>query len=312
MNTTPTLIDRLACYRSTLDAAIAARTQPLDLTPHLEIRTFEGGAFNPVDGRRRPRRGSMVVMGAAAAVAVGGLTVITFNRAKNDSTPADPATTAGAPSSEVTVDTAPTTATTVGGDNAVRPCDASVGDPLVTVDTLYLGGPANDQNLARPGAIFALPAGTPAVDVAMRAVGRAVIGYDCNITATAAADGNVVVSVAPPASSTPVALNLRIAEVDDVVAVTAITGATEFETSVANGPPTLTFREELPAGTARVQVRFKKGDDVWELTADPTPNMPIDLIVPAGETDRFPDQPVDWVLFTAFDDRDRLLDAGGE
>ena len=309
MNATPTLTPRLAGYRSTLDAAIEARTRPLDLMSRSEFRTLEGAAFEPSDDRRRPHRGSMVVIGAAAAVAVGGLTVITFNRPDGDAIPAGPATSEGAPPPEATVDTTPT-ATAFGG-GASRPCEAAVGDTLVPAGTLYLGGPATDQNLARPGAIFALPVGTPAVDVAVRAVGLAIIGYDCNITASTATEGVVLVSIDPPASSTLVSLNLRITEVD-AVAVTAITGLTGFGTDVVDGRATLTFREALPAGTARVQVRFKKGDDVWELTADPTPNDPIALDVPAGETDRFPDQPVDWVLFTAFDNRDLLLDAGGE
>jgi hypothetical protein len=310
MNATPILTDRLASYRSTLDAAIEARTQPLDLTSGVEFPSLEGGVFDSDDDRRRPHRGSMVVIGAAAAVAIGGLTVITFNRPERDSIPAGPATTEGAPSPGVTIGTTP--ATTALGGGASRPCDAAVGDPLVPADTLYLGGPASDQNLARPGAIFALPDGTPAVDVAVRAVGLAVIGYDCNVSAFVATEGVVLVGIDPPASSTSVSLNLRIAEMDDAIAVTAITGSTGFETNIVDGGATLTFREALPAGTARVQVRFKKGDDVWELTADPTPNVPIALDVPAGETDRFPDQPVDWVLFTALDDRDLLLDAGGE
>lgn len=310
MNATPTLTDRLARYRPTLDAAIEARTRTLDLTPRSEPRTLEEAAFDPVDGPHRRHRGSMVVIGAAAAVAVGGLTVITFNRPESDGTPAGPATAEGAPPPEATVDTVPTATTPANG--ASRPCDASVGDPPVPAGTLYLGAPANDQNLARPGAIFALPEGTPAVDVAARAVGLAVIGYDCNVTATAAGKGNVLVSIDPPASSTFVSLMVRLAEIDDAVAVTAIAGSTRFETDVVEGRATLTFRQPFPAGTAHVQVRFKKGDDVWELTADPSPNLPIELQVPAGETDRFPDEPVDWVLFTALDNSDLLLDAGGE
>lgn len=228
MNATPTVTDRLARYRPTLDAAIETQIRTLDLTPRSELRTLEEAAFDPIDGPHRRHRGSMVVIGAAAAVAVGGLTVITFNRPESDGTPAGPATTEGAPPPEATVDTVPTATTLANG--AARPCDASVGDPLVPAGTLYLGAPANDQNLARPGAIFALPEGTPVVDVAARAVGLAVIGYHCNVTATAAGEGNVLVSIDPPASSTIVSLMVRLAEIDDAVAVTAVAGSTRFET----------------------------------------------------------------------------------
>lgn len=67
----------------------------------------------------------------------------------------------------------------------------------------------------------------------------------------------------------------------------------------------------VPATATRVQVRFKKGDDVWELTADPTMGTAIPLAVPNGETDHFPDQTIDWVLFTAIDANEHVLDAGG-
>ena len=60
-----------------------------------------------------------------------------------------------------------------------------------------------------------------------------------------------------------------------------------------------------------MQVRFKKGDDVWELTADTTTGTAITLAVPNGESDRFPDQRIDWVLSTAIDGNERVVDAGG-
>lgn len=309
MTAAPTLTDRLAGYRSALDAAIDAQARDPELVSRSGGRSLEDAEIDFLDDRRRPRVGSRVVIGTAAAVVVGGLTVITFGRPEPESPPAGSASTEGVPSPAPTVDTTP--ATTVPGGGASLPCDPSLGDPLVPVGTLYLGGPSNEQNLARPGAIFSLPDGVPVVDVAARAIGVAVIGYDCNITTSAPTDGRVSVTIDPPAAAARVTLDVRISESDDAVEVTAITGSTDFETNVVDALPTLTFREALPPGTARVQVRFKKGDDVWELTANATPGVPIDLSVPAGETDRFPDQPVDWVLFTALDSQGLLLDAGG-
>ena len=37
----------------------------------------------------------------------------------------------------------------------------------------------------------------------------------------------------------------------------------------------------------------------------------IPLTVPNGETDHFPDQTIDWVLFTAIDANEHVVDAGG-
>lgn len=314
MNSAPTLTDRLAGYRPTLDAAIAAHTRDLDFT-RSEPHPPEGTVIDHFDGRRRSRVGSRIVIGAAAAVVVGGLTVITFTRPDGDTVPAGPDTAVGATGSApgVTVDTVAgtTPVDTVLGGGASLPCPASVGDPLVPAGTLYLGGPANDQNLALPGSIFALPDDVPAVDVAVRAIGLAVIGYDCNITTSALADGHVIVNIDPPASSTRVTLDVQLVETDNAVAVTAITGLRSFETNVVDGVATLTFLGDLPPNSARTQVRFKKGDDVWELSAGSVSGSPIALSVPAGETDRFPDEPVDWVLFTTLDAQDLLVDAGG-
>ena len=45
--------------------------------------------------------------------------------------------------------------------------------------------------------------------------------------------------------------------------------------------------------------------------ADTTTGTAINLAVPNGETDRFPDQNIDWVLFTAIDANEHVVDAGG-
>ena len=73
----------------------------------------------------------------------------------------------------------------------------------------------------------------------------------------------------------------------------------------------LTLIDGLPASATRVQVHFKQGNDVWELTADPTMGTAITLAVPNGEADRFPDQSIEWVLFTAIDGNEHVVDAGG-
>jgi hypothetical protein len=56
---------------------------------------------------------------------------------------------------------------------------------------------------------------------------------------------------------------------------------------------------------------LQEGNDVWELTADTITGTAINLAVPNGETDGFPDQNIDWVLFTAIDANEHVVDAGG-
>lgn len=98
---------------------------------------------------------------------------------------------------------------------------------------------------------------------------------------------------------------------DGIIGVTGITGSTSFETNRIGDQATLPLIDGVPASATRVQVRFKKGDNVRELTADPTMGAAILLAVPNGETDHFPDRTIDWVLFTAIDANEHVVDAGG-
>jgi hypothetical protein len=54
------------------------------------------------------------------------------------------------------------------------------------------------------------------------------------------------------------------------------------------------------------------GEAAWELSADPRSTAPVSLRVPVGEIDRSPEAPVEWVLFTLLDDRDRVVAVGGQ
>jgi hypothetical protein len=121
----------------------------------------------------------------------------------------------------------------------------------------------------------------------------------------------VRVTTSPPAVPAPLQLAVTIAERDGVVGATAITGSTTFKVTNTGATPTLQVLDGVPASTVRVAVRFKKGDDVWELTADPTVGTDIALTVPGGETDKFASDPVDWVLFTLIDANEHIVGAGG-
>jgi len=310
--TTPILEDRLARYRPTLDHAIADRTA-LRSTDHrradfdlieLDWQTAEPG---------RSSNRSRVLVGASAVVLIGGLAVVVSTRDNPPTTPANspaPDTSVvpdGTTPTNVVIDTTP--ATTIEGSGLTPACPP--GTDTVGTGTLYLGGPASAQNLAAPGFIFSLPTGPTAVDVAIMAIALPVIGQECSITAATPNAGTVIVTVNPPAVPTPLRLEVNIGERDGIIGVTGITGSTSFETNRDGDQVSLTLIDGVPASATRIQVRFKKGDDVWELTADATTGSDIALVVPNGEADRFPDQSIDWVLFTAIDANEHVVDAGG-
>lgn len=314
MSPTATIEDRLAAYRPALDAAIAERSaNPLLRGPAVVELDFE-----PASPSRRPARTTLLV-GAAGIVMIAGLTTLVTLRDEPGITPSSPGTSTP-PLVATTVDdavppitqatavpegTAP--ATTAEGSGTTPACPAETG--TVPAGTLYLGGPPSEQNLAAAGFIYSLPSGRTALDVAMKTVAMPVIGLECGISATPTADPNVaLVTVEPPATPQTLQLTVTVVERDGAIGAIAIGGTTQFEADATN----LRLGSGVPAAAARVQVRFKKGEDVWELTAEPTSDVDIALAVPNGETDRFPDEPIDWVLFTILDAQYRVLDAGGD
>lgn len=312
-STASALEDRLARYRPILDGAIAERNAVASMREPLAGSDLVELDRQPVESGRSSNR-SRVLVGATAAVMIGGLAVVVAARDTRPVSPArsspvdSEATNEGTAPSATVVDTTPATA--LAGSGLTPACP--VGADTIGVGTLYLGGPASDQNLAAPGFIFSLPAGPAPVDVAIDAIGLPVIGQQCSITAAPTADGSTVtVTVDPPAVPTSLRFDVRVGERDGVIGVTGITGSTSFETNRVGDRATLTLKGGVPASATRIQVRFKKGDDVWELTTDPTAGTVVDLAVPNGETDRFPDQAVDWVLFTAIDATEHVVDAGG-
>ena len=126
------------------------------------------------------------------------------------------------------------------------------------------------------------------------------IGHECSITAAPTADDHVVsVVVDPPAVPVPLHLDVTVSETDGVIGVTRIDGATSFKVSATAATPSLRLLDGVPSSAERVQVRFKKGDDVWELSADPKLGTDIPLTVPSGETDNFSNEPIDWELSLA-------------
>lgn len=119
----------------------------------------------------------------------------------------------------------------------------------------------------------------------------------------------VAVDVVPPATPEVVRLTVEIASESDVIGVTGVRGVTSFPVTASGGGAILHL-DALPTGAETVSVRFRKGDDVWELAATAN-DQGIPLAVPSAETDRYPDAQAEWVLFTIQDRNGALLDAGG-
>ena len=248
---TSTNEDRLTNYRPALDDAIARHvTRPVSDTGLVDDNLIDLDWQSAAAGHASNR--FRLLVGAAAVVLLVGLAAIVVTRGTPVEAPSNPvarpdtAVMTSAETEDPVVDTAPVG--TVTGSGQTPACPAGTGE--VPADTLYLGGPAWEQNLAAKGFILSLPAGSSAVDVAIKAIALPVIGLECSIA-----------------------------------------GA--------------------PAVEDGVQICFKKGDDVWFLSADPTVGNVIPLAVPDAETDRFADEPVDWVLFTMLDANGRVVDVGG-
>lgn len=314
MSRSSTIEDRLANYRPTLEDAIARHAAPTHPKDHQHDHDIVEVDWQPAADARSSNRQRLLV-GVIAVALVGGLGVIVATRDTPTVVPAD-STTAPDAATATTVQTdQPVVDTAVMG--AVPGSGQTPGCPegteTIGVGTLYLGGPASAQNLATNGFIFSLPAGTEPVDVAIKAIELPVLGLECSIEGytNVPDNGHFSVVVNPPA--VPARLNIKVT-VDsnaEVVGVTRIFSGVSYDVTNDTGETRLTLLDRVPAGTSRVQVRFKKGDDVWELTADPTVGKPISLTVPPGETDRFPGDPIDWVLFTLLDANDRLVGVGG-
>lgn len=317
---TSTIEARLARYRPALEAAISERSaQSTESDSLVDLELFEIDQ-DPKQPRWTPN-GSGLLVAAAVIALVVGLGTIVATRGTATVAPTDTPTQpdAATPTIENIEDpvvdpavvdgTAPVEA--VEGSGQTPPCPPETG--TVSTGTLYLGGPASAQNLATDGFIFSLPASTEPVDVAIKAIALPVLGLECGITARPNPDASSVsVNIEPPAAPTRLQLDVTIGSTDDAVGVTSINGNLSVEITNTGLVPTVRLLDGVPDSASSLKVRFKKGDDVWELSSQPTTAIDISLAVPNGETDRFPDQPVDWVLITAVDANERIVGVAGQ
>lgn len=187
----------------------------------------------------------------------------------------------------------------------------------VTRDTIYLGAPAWQGNLAADGFLFSLPGAPSAGEVATSFVDRAVVGGGCeeqilalNESLLGGGRTAVAVKIIPPAAREDLRLRVETAARENVVGITAVHGVTPFDVAASGETPVLRLLGPAPLGAERVTIRFRKGEDVWEVSAS-NDNSEIDLTVPPAEMDRYPDTSPQWVLFSVVDSEGALLDVGG-
>lgn len=328
MNRSTSMVEeRLADYRPTLDDAIAGRTSAIDterasvVDNLVEFDWDVEVEWDSTPEDHAPNR-SRLLVAAVVVVLIGGLGVLFAVRSDlsvvgpaNSPESVDTATTNRANVTADDGDTPPADtapATIVLGSGLTPACPAQTGTETIGIGTLYLGGPPSDQNLAASGFIFSLPKGPALVDVAIKAIALPVIGLECSITGAPTEDENVVsVSVEPPAVPVPLQLDVTISETNDSIGVTRIDGSTSFEITNSEELTSVRLLDGVPSSAERMQVRFKKGEDVWELSADPTVGADVPLTVPNGEVDNYPSEPVDWVLFTLIGANERIVGTGG-
>jgi len=308
-NTSSTVEDRLARYRPALEAAIQRRTDQAETSRDQQDLI----QLDPDSGNDHPARWRRALVGTSIVVVIGLVAAVTYLRFASPET-MSPSTASGPPVTAASIvdGTATATATSIAGATTRPACPA--GTETIAVGTLYLGQPGSERNLAADGFIFSLPSGTEPADVALKAISSAVIGLDCGITAVPATTNSdpVTVQIDPPAVPIQLRMVVDVSAHKGAVGVTRIhTLKTTFEIDNSTQVPLLTLTLNRAPSAVRAQIRFKKGDDVWEVTASGADGTQVPLAVPAGEIDRFPAKPVEWVLFTLLDINDRVVGVGG-
>ncbi len=146
-------------------------------------------------------------------------------------------------------------------------CPQQAGTPDV-------GDPAPDLDFDNSQFLVALPADTPPRALAVRALldpaaGAQCIAFDPASIATTLdqSNGAVTATLHPPAAGNNLELRLTIARTTDLIGVTRINGLTPFEVDQSNPTATLNLAGDLPARASEIDVTFRVGTDIVNITA---------------------------------------------
>ncbi len=296
---TRTIEQRIANYRSCLDEAIDSRPGAATIT---EVTESGIGGVDVIDFDREvldeDRRINWARIGyvaAALALCVGA--AVSYGIASSTDRIGESDVAAG-PASTI---------------NGAAP-DACPG-----ADDSELGSPLPELDYSTPGFIVALPAGTPAQTLAVRALlnpraGQNCLAYDPATARTTFNSSTNTVSITT--QSSPAAgeldISLTFGESSGLVGVTAISGRTEFVVDAFDSTtPILRFTGGMPDDATSMTLRLQKGSQSWSLELPLTESNSTLIELPSSEVDIQPDTPFSSITFTLFNPEGQAVDAGG-
>lgn len=285
----PTLEDRLAAYRQPLDEALSQNPAPSSMT----IRRDHSGDAMTVDAvefeseeAATASRWPIFATAAACLALIAGAGLLIVSRTEPSS----------GVSSNGFDDTAPVA------------CPRQTGSPDV-------GDPAPELDFDDPQFIVTLPADTPPRVLAVRAIlnpvaGNQCIAFDPNSIATSVdqSTGIVTATLNPPTAASTLEVRLTIDRTAESIGVTRIDGLTPFKVDQSSPIAALNLASDLPQTAASIDVRFRAGTDVVNITASPAQAPAIPLAPTDGSIDA--NDPT-WVTYVIRDEAGRVLDTGG-
>ena len=282
--------DRLARYRQLLDTALEQRPAPSVATAR-PARPGEADLVGLDDfealAPARSHAWARYAMAAASVVLLVGAGLLVVNR----------------------IDTSTRVSSDVLDDTAPVACPPQPGTPDV-------GNPAPELDFDNPRFLVALPTGTPPRVLAVRALLNPVAGDRCLAfdpdtieTSLDQSTETVTARVTVPSAGREFETQLMIAQAADAIGVTQINGLTQFSIEQSDPNATLNLLGDLPSTATEIEVRFRLGNEVADITVPITSASSIPLTASSGSVG--PEGDLVWVTFVIRDDTGLALDAGG-
>ena len=290
MNDSPSsLEERLAAYRQPLDDALSQNPAPTSTSMSLERSnsaiTLDADDFTSTEPPTGTRWPVLAVTAACVALIVAaGLLIVSR--------------------------TNPSTGVSTNSFDDTAPVSCVREDGVVDV-----GDPAPGLVFDDPQFISSLPADTPPRELAIRAIlnpvaGDQCIAFDPGSIATSLDQSSGVVTAAldAPVAGIPFEVRLTIVQTAEAIGVTRIDGLTSFAVDQSEPTATLNLADELPPTADSIDVRFRAGADVFDITTTIDQASAIAL-VPSDDTVASED--LSSVTYVIRDEAGSVLDTGG-